>query len=238
MGDSATRSGVGDYLDFLGGIIPADFASHAILMVTVWFIMVPICILAIRFGKPKPTFHGIRAEIRLRNPEWWWFSTHKFGLYIAIGLGVIGATTALIVSGGFSGSVHSVFGIATVVLGCAQIVSSWLRGKHGGRYYHDAVPGNPESWRGDHYDMTPRRRKFEAFHKTCGYFVGFCATGAVATGLMQYPVPGLAIVVVFAALVIFAMAATFEYKGYRHDGYRAAFGFDPEHPYNKARSEL
>ena len=32
-----------------------------------------------------------------------------------------------------------------------------------------ADPADPATWRGDHYDMTPRRRLFEAWHKTAGW---------------------------------------------------------------------
>lgn len=226
------------YLDFLGRTIAVRWDYHAILMAGIWFVLVPVCILAIRYGKPKPTFHGIREEIRLRNLPWWWFSIHKFGFYLAIALSLAGLAVALTVSGGFSGSVHSIFGIMTIVLGCLQIISAWLRGKHGGRYYFTADPNDPATWRGDHYDMTPRRRKFEAYHKTAGYFAGFFAVGAVASGLMQYPMPWLAAAIVTGALIVLGLCALFEYKGWRHDGYRAAFGYDPDHPYNKARKDF
>ena len=141
-------------------------------------------------------------------------------------------------SGGFSGSLHSVFGLATIALGCLQVISGWFRGKHGGRNYFKAVPDNPATWRGDHYDMTPRRRKFEAYHKTAGYFAGFFAFGAVATGLMQYPMPGLMVFILVVALVAFVVSAVLEYKGYRYDGYRAAHGYNLEHPFNKEREHL
>jgi hypothetical protein len=48
------------YLDFLGRTITIHWDYHAILMVAVWFVLVPICIITIRFGKPKPTLNGIR----------------------------------------------------------------------------------------------------------------------------------------------------------------------------------
>jgi hypothetical protein len=226
------------YLDFLGVTIPIHWEYHAIFMVGIWFVLVPLCIITIRFGKPKPTTYGIREEIRLRNVAWWWFSVHKFGFYFAIGLSLVGAAVALTVSRGFSGSVHSMFGIATVILGCLQIVSAWLRGTHGGRYYFKADPDDPSTWHGDHFDMTSRRRKFEAYHKTAGYFAGFFAVGAVASGLMQYPMPVLMGVILVTALVVLVLCVMFEHKGLRHDGYRAAFGNNPDHPHNKARKDL
>jgi hypothetical protein len=150
----------------------------------------------------------------------------------------VGLAVAMTASKGFSGSLHSIFGITTIALGCLQVISGWLRGTHGGRNYYTAVPDDPSTWRGDHYDMTPRRRKFEAYHKAAGYFAGFFAVGAVATGLMQYPMPGLLVVILISALVIFVLCVVLEYKGLRYDGYRAAHGYNPEHPYNQARKEL
>jgi hypothetical protein len=226
------------YLDFLGRTIQIHWDYHAILMVSIWLVLVPACILTIRFGKPKPTLNGIREKVSITNLVWWWFSVHKYGLYIAVGLSLAGVAVALTVSRGFSGSVHSIFGITTVILGCLQVVSGWLRGIHGGRNYYTADPNNPDTWFGDHYNMTPRRRKFEAYHKNAGYFAGFCAVGAVASGLMQYPMPTLATVIVIAALIVFVLSVVLEYKGFRYDGYRAAHGYNMEHPFNKEREHL
>lgn len=226
------------YLDFLGRTIPFQWGYHAILMVGIWLVLVPLCIITIRYGKQKPTPYGIREEIRLTNIVWWWFSIHKFGFYLAIGLSLTGLALALTVSHGFSGSVHSMFGITTIILGCLQIVSAWLRGTHGGKYYHNADPDDPSTWRGDHFDMTPRRRKFEAYHKTAGYFAGVFAVGAVASGLMQYPMPVLTGIVLITALVALVLCTVLEHKGLRYDGYRAAFGNNPDHPHNKARKDL
>jgi hypothetical protein len=226
------------YLDFLGETINIHWDYHAIVMVSIWFILVPICIISIRFGKPKPKLHGITEAVKLTNPVWWWFSVHKYGLYLAVGLSLAALGVAMVVSSGFSGSVHSIFGITTVILGCLQVISGWLRGKHGGRYYYTADPNDPDTWRGDHYDMTPRRQKFEAYHKTAGYFAGFFAVGAVASGLMQFPMPVLTGVILFAGLFILGLCIVLEYKGLRYDGYRAAHGNDPDHPYNLARKDF
>lgn len=226
------------HLNFLGMTIPVHWDYHAMLMVGIWFVLVPICIIVIRFGKPKPTLNGIREEVRLTNKVWWWFSVHKFGLMFAVGLALVGLGVALVASGGFSGSLHSLFGLTTIALGCLQVISGWFRGKHGGRNYFKAVPDDPATWRGDHYDMTPRRRKFEAYHKNAGYFAGFFAFGAVTTGLMQYPMPGLLVFILIVALVAFVVSAVLEYKGFRYDGYRAAHGYNLEHPFNKEREHL
>jgi hypothetical protein len=226
------------YLDFLGMTIPVHWGYHAALMVGIWIVLVPLCIIVIRFGKPMPTFNGIRERVSIKNPVWWWFSVHKYGLILAICLSLIGLAIALTVSGGFSGSLHSIFGISTITLGCLQVVSGWLRGVHGGRNYYTANPNDPATWRGDHYDMTPRRRRFEAYHKTAGFFSIFFAVGAVTTGLMQYPIPELLVFILAVAVIALVLCMVLEYKGFRYDGYRAAHGFNPEHPYNQARKEL
>src|SRR5664279_6700 len=65
------------HFDFLGMTIPVHWDYHAILMVAVWFVLVPICIIIIRFGKPKPTLTGLHRQVAVKNIEWWWFSVHK-----------------------------------------------------------------------------------------------------------------------------------------------------------------
>lgn len=226
------------YLDFLGRTIQIHWDYHAILMVAIWFVLIPLCIISIRYCKPKPTPRGVRTKIKPSNLNWWWFYFHKYGLYVAIGLSLVGLAVALIVSRGFSGSMHSLFGIMTIILGCLQIVSSWVRGTHGGKYYNVADPNDPATWSGDHFDMTPRRRRFEAFHKTSGYFAGFFAVGAVGSGLMQFPMPVLAVVMLVTVVVVLVLSVVLEHYGRRYDTYRSVFGTDPDHPHNKARKDL
>jgi len=226
------------YLDFLGTTIPIHWEYHAILMVGIWIVLVPLCIIAIRFGKPKPTFNGITVKVSIKNIVWWWFSVHKYGLMLAVGLSLAGLAVALTASRGFSGSFHSVFGLSTITLGCLQVVSGWLRGIHGGRNYYTADPNDPATWFGDHYNMTPRRRRFEAYHKTAGFFSLFFAAAAVTSGLMQFPMPTLLVVILVIALVALILCIVLEYKGFRYDGYRAAHGYNPEHPFNKEREYL
>ena len=199
------------YLDFLGRTVEINWDYHAILMFGIWFVLVPASVITIRYFKPRPTPSGLRAKITPTNLSWWWFYFHKWILYIAIALSLIGLAVALVVSKGFSGSVHGVFGLMTIILGC---------------------------WSGDHYDMTPRRRRFEAFHKTSGYFTALFAIGAVGSGLMQFPMQVLAGVMLATVLVILALCVVLEHNGRRYDTYRSVFGTDPDHPHNRAREDL
>ena len=63
MNESQSHIPTEVYFDFLGRTIPIHWSYHAILMAGIWFVLVPLCILAIRYGKPKPTQYGIREEI-------------------------------------------------------------------------------------------------------------------------------------------------------------------------------
>jgi hypothetical protein len=130
------------------------------------------------------------------------------------------------------------FGLLTVAMGCLQVISALLRGTHGGKYYNNADLNNPASWRGDHYDHTPRRRAFEAYHKTSGYFTSFFAVGAVGSGLMQYSMPVLTGLMFLLPLAYLATWIFLEFIGRHHDGYRAVHGYGMEHPYNKEREFL
>lgn len=238
MNDASTEFPTEVYIGFLGRTIEVHWNYHAILMFSVWMVLVPLCILIIRFGKPKPTEFGVRTKISISNKQWWWFNIHKYGLYLAIFLSLGGVAVALIVSGGFSGTVHSMFGAMTVIMGCLQVISGLLRGTHGGKYYYTANPDDPQTWHGDHYSRTPRRRKFEAYHKTSGYFTGFFAVGAVGSGLMQYSMPVLTGLMFLIPLAFLATWIYLEFIGRHHDGYRAVHGYGMEHPYNKEREFL
>lgn len=224
------------YLAFLGRTIPIHWQYHALLMTLAWFVMVPTGIVAVRFFKTKPRPYGIeKTGLGSFHPKLLCWTIHYIALYGGIGLSLFGLGVAMVVSGGFSGSTHAVWGIASVVFGCLQIVSAWFRGTHGGRYGPGSDPDDPNTWHGDHFDMTPRRRWFEAYHKTAGYFAVTLALGAVVTGLGQYWMPALAIALGVILLGLLALFVLLEGKGFRHDTYHSVYGTHPDLPYNKAR---
>lgn len=208
------------YLDFLGRTVEIHWNYHAILMASIWLIIVPIGIISLRYFKPKPTTKGITVYRTIKRPEWIWFHIHQYGLNLAIFMSLAGTVIALVVSQGISGSVHSVFGLITITLGVLQGISAFLRGSHGGRYYEIADPHDPKTWEGDHFNMTRRRRRMETYHKTAGFLTLIFAGGAVASGFMQYPMPFLAAVLAISSIVLILVCFYQEHKGKRYDTYR------------------
>jgi hypothetical protein len=221
------------YVAFLDRTFEIHWNLHAYLMFLCWFILVPFGIMAIRFLKTKPVPTGLPRGVGKFDRLFIWWVMHIWTLYTAIGLSLLGLTIAMVSSGGFSGSVHSFFGFGTVLFGTLQIIAAWYRGTHGGPNHLNSDPDDPTSWRGDHFDMTRQRRWFEAYHKTGGYFAMLLALGAVTTGLMQFWMPLIAIVLLLILLGGFGLFILAEGKGQRHDTYQAVFGSDPDHPGNK-----
>ncbi len=222
-----------------GRVIEVHWTYHAWLMFGVWFGYVPFALLITRFFKPRPRPYGLGRNPATGKPyEPLWARFHVWGLYAAMAASLGGAALAMLVSKGFSGTLHAWFGIGTVVFGALQIVVAWQRGTHGGKWGKHSDPEDPATWHGDHYDMTPRRRWFEAYHKTGGYFTLFLATGAVTSGLAQYWMPGIALAFVLVLAGGFLLVVVFEGLGRRYDTYRTVYGNHPDHPWNKAREGL
>ena len=62
--------------------------------------------------------------------------------------------------------------------------------------------------------------------------------GAVGSGLMQFPIPNLAIGIFILMVIYVVVWMVLQYMGKCHDGYRAVHGYGLEHPYNKMREKL
>jgi hypothetical protein len=219
------------YIGFLDRTIEIHWDLHAWLMFGIWFGLVPFGILSIRYLKTRPVPWGLPRGGGLFDPIYVWWVMHLCSLYAAIGLSLAGLGLAMVVSGGFSGSLHSYFGIGTILLGSLQIIAAWMRGSHGGKNHPQSDPDDSATWRGDHYDMTQRRRWFEAYHKTGGYFALLLALGAVVSGLMQFWMPLIALLLAALLIGVFALVVVFERMGYRHDTYQAVFGNHRGHPF-------
>lgn len=222
-------------IPFLDITVPIHWENHAVLMFLIWFVLVPGLVVFLRFGKVPVTIWGMsRGAPKLGREELPW-TLHKWGLYTAILLSLAGAGVALVLSGGFSGTLHAWFGTATVVLGVLQGVTAWNRGSHGGQRGAESDPDDRSTWGGDHFDMTPQRWWFEAWHKTSGYFALFCAGGAVATGLNQFWMPSIAIAFGLIVLTGLVGAVVLQGLGFNRDTYSSVYGSHAEHPYNKRR---
>ncbi len=223
------------HLPFIADPIPIHWENHAVLMFGLWFVAVPALVMLLRFGKIPPSTYGIpRGTSKWAWPELPW-TLHKYLLYTVIFVAIGGAGLSILLSGGFSGTLHAWFGSATVLLGALQGLSAWFRGSHGGRKDPLADPLDRATWGGDHFDMAPQRRWFEAYHKTAGYFLLFCAGGAIATGLAQFWISGIAIA--FGAIVLLCLVAAviLQARGHNHDTYQSVYGSHPENPFNKSR---
>ena len=140
-------------------------AWHARLMVLAWSVLIPLGVLAARFYKVTPK-QDFPAE--LDNPFWW--HAHRglqyLGIFLSlIAVGLIWRKNANVEAHIAVQGLHQLFGYALLILGLLQVMGAQLRGTKGGPT--DVAKGL--TLRGDHFDMTRRRRIFEGWHKSLGY---------------------------------------------------------------------
>ena len=120
---------------------------------------------------------------------------------------------------------HHWLGWAVLAIGVLQMMSGIGRGSKGG-------PTEP-SMRGDHYDMTARRRWFERFHKAAGWFVLSVAVAVIGLGLVAADAPRwMAGVLTIWWVALALMARRWQGQGRCIDTYEAIWGPDPMHPGN------
>ncbi len=156
---------------------------HARLMTLGWGVLVPVGILAARYMKVTPWQDWPRE---LDNRTWW--TLHR-GCHYSTLLLTLGGL-ALILSMPEPPSTitqavlgHRWLGWSTAALLLVQIALGLARGTKGG-------PSDPRGvMRGDHFDMTARRRLFEVLHKTFGYTALLAGCAAIASGLWQANAP-------------------------------------------------
>jgi hypothetical protein len=203
---------------------------HGRLMVLVWAVLFPTGILAARFFKVLPWQDWPRA---LDDRHWWrtHLSTQYLGgavLLIALGLALYATGTSqdALVDG------HHFLGWAVVLLAAWQFMGGWLRGTKGGPT--DPAPdGSP---RGDHYDMTKRRRLFEYAHKTGGYAALLIACVAILTGLHAANAPRWMWLGLTGWWCLFlGFAIWLQARGFTRDTYEAIWGPGDQHPGNHLR---
>jgi hypothetical protein len=214
------------------------FLVHGIMMAIAWLVLLPAGVLIARFFKVT------------RNQDWpnqldsqlWWLC-HRWLNYTGIGLATLGA---LLIWTSQDGpqlvSLHGQLGLSTLALGWLQVISGWLRGTKGGPTDAGADPADPSTWRGDHFDMTPRRRLFEAWHKHVGYLALMLAVPSVWLGLMSIAAPAwLQALPWLAALVFAGLFLRFRLEGRWVDTHAAIWGpkaVSSSHPDNPTKREV
>lgn len=198
-------------------------AWHGRLMVLAWGFLLPIGILIARFWKVTP-----QQKWPLETDSKIWWHTH---LVLQIG-GAIAACIAVglvVVNGIYPRGLHALFGWSTMALVLVQVLGGVLRGSKGG----PTALAADGSLRGDHYDMTRRRRIFEYIHKVAGYGAVAIAAVAVATGLWLANAPrwmGLGLAIWWASLL--ALGIFWQRQGRAFDTYQSIWGPDLRHPGN------
>ena len=201
---------------------------HARLMVIAWAVLFPSGILAARFFKIWPMQNW---PTELDNTGWW--RTHLTTQYVgAVAILLAVALILTMESGSVAGTWHQVLGWTAVGLCGLQVLSGWLRGSKGG----PTAPAPDGSPRGDHFDMTLRRRVFEYLHKSMGYLALLIACSAIFTGLWISNAPNWMWLLLVAWYVLLAVTAiALQRSGRCVDTYQAIWGKDPSLPGNRRR---
>jgi len=202
--------------------VEAVIVWHGRLMVAAWGVLLPLGVLIARFFKVTPRQDWPRAlDSRL-----WWHGhlalQYTGGVLMLAGLGLLLWSQP---ARGLA-HLHGILGYAVLAFGAMQFLAGWLRGTKGG-------PSEPVL-RGDHYDMTRRRRIFERFHKGMGYLALLLACATIFSGLWQANAPrwmGLALAGWWLGLA--AVFALLQRRGRAIDTYQAIWGPGDAHPGNR-----
>lgn len=196
---------------------------HGRLMVLGWGVVAPLSVLGARFYKIMP---GQDWPRELDNRTWW--HGHLIGaaviaLCTLVGLAIMWSPERKL------DHPHVILGYVLMLVLAAQVLMGVLRGSKGG----PTAPAPDGSLRGDHYDMTRRRRLFEAAHKAGGYVALALGVAVMLLGLWSANAPvwmWLALVSWWAVLV--AAFVALQRRGMAIDTYQAIWGDDPGHPGN------
>ncbi len=206
------------------------FLVHGVLMLAAWMIFLPSGVIVARYFKVLP---GQDFPRSLDNP--WWFYLHLGLQYAGMALACAGVAIVWNVLGrlDFTDG-HARLGLIVMLLGCLQVVAGWLRGTKGGPTDKGSDLRRPETWRGDHYDMTRRRRIFERWHKTAGYVALALAVPTAMMGLHRIGAPPAAEFLPLALAGAFVcIAVALERSGWWVPTYHAIWGPDQVHPGNR-----
>ena len=197
---------------------------HARVMVVGWGILAPSAILMARFFKVMP---GQNWPDQLDSKMWW--HSHWMGQTVVFGLTLLGLILVWPPNWQNFG-LHRMLGYGVLAGVLIQMVLGMARGSKGG----PTATGAGGSLRGDHYDMTRRRRVFERVHKTFGYIVLLTAACTILVGLWEANGPRWMwlCLALWWSIYLFAFAML-QRRGMAVDTYKAIWGPDLTHPGNR-----
>ncbi len=201
---------------------------HARFMVVAWAFLIPVGILSARFFKIWP---GQQWPQTLDNKNWW--HLHRTLQYIAVALMAVALVFVLraprdhVLPGP-----HLWLGWTILALTASQVIGTILRGTKGG----PTELNRDGSFKGDHYDMSLRRRMFETFHKVTGYTALFLSVGTILSGLWQSNAPRWMWIVLGLWWLMVALAySVLQSRGMAISTYHAIWGPDETLPGNMRR---
>jgi hypothetical protein len=203
--------------------VDAAVAWHARLMALAWGLLMPLGAMAARYFKIAP---GQDWPRELDNRLWW--HAHRTLQYGGMALAALGVALPVCLRspGASTAGWHGWLGWLLLALGAIQIVGGVWRGSKGGP--------TAASMRGDHYDMTPRRRWFERLHKSIGWLALLLAVVVIGLGLRAADAPRWMPALLglwWSLLGIYAWRL--QRAGRCIDTYQAIWGPDPRHPGNR-----
>ncbi|WP_108837195.1 cytochrome b561 domain-containing protein [Tateyamaria sp. Alg231-49] len=198
-------------------------AWHGRFMVLAWGILSPMAVFFARYFKVMP---GQDWPRELDNQTWW--RAHWMGQMLVLGLSVTALVLVLPVQFR-DASLHGILGCGVLAGLTVQVLLGLFRGSKGG----PTEPAKDGSLNGDHYDMTRRRRVFEAVHKSVGYGVLVLAAVTIIYGLLHANAPNwMWVVLVLWWVTLGALVVMMERRGMAVTSYHAIWGDDPAHPGN------
>ncbi|MEO1556838.1 MAG: cytochrome b561 domain-containing protein [Pseudomonadota bacterium] len=201
---------------------------HGRFMVLGWGILAPLAVVFARYFKVMP---GQDWPRELDNQTWW--RGHWIGQTVVFCLSVTGLVLVLPLNISETG-LHGILGAGVLVALITQVLLGLFRGSKGG----PTARAPDGSLSGDHYDMTTRRRWFEALHKTLGYCVLVLGAITIIYGLLHANGPNwMWVVLVFWWLGLVAASVVLEHRGMAMNSYQAIWGNDPAHPGNTPASD-
>lgn len=212
--------------------LPLWAAWHGRAMVFAWAIALPVGVLAARFFKIMP---GQAWPHELDNKTWWHY--HR----ALQGSGVVVMTVGCLLAWGHShganglAQFHRWMGWGLVASGWFQILGGVFRGtKGGGNAAAERGSATGMDMRGDHYDMTGRRRAFEYVHKLLGWSALLVAVVVIAFGLVLADAPRwMAIILAVWWCLLISLGVRWQRAGRCIDTYQAIWGPDRVHPGNR-----